>query len=252
MAQRISLRHDEYLSEESTAFLQRRGIVPANGRFTSEQLAHELTRRGWRWQAAQGRVRVTRAYTPSGTKAQSFESAEPDQVVALASLLIDAIRFDEERGIGFARPIRADVVIRAPDQHVIAIIEAKALQGLSNRLAAEFRGNLISSSSGYALAPFFLLVTQDAGFLWDQRVSVPPHSLATRRFSTIPVIVRYLPWLGPGERPGGNELALAVASWLDDLANPIPHRPAPAEEAFAGTAFLDAIKGAMIATDAPA
>ena len=252
MAQRKATRQDEDWWEEPEAFLLRRGIVPVNGTYTQQQLTRELIRRGWRWRVDPGRVAATKAYPPAGTVAQTIVASDADQVAALTSVLVDAIRFDEQHGLGLARPMEADVVVRAPDQHVIAIVEAKAVRDLTDRVASDLRGNLITNSSGYALASFFLLVSPDSGYFWDQRSDVLPFSPATRTFSMAPVIARYLPWLEPGERPGENELAQAVAAWLDDLANPKLHRSVPADEAFAGTEFLDAIQGASILTNAAA
>lgn len=234
--------------EEPEVFLQQRGVVPDNGAFTTRQLARELTRRGWRWELEPDTVRATKAYTTTGPFSQSFVSHVPDQVAALTQILAGAIRFDEANGLALTRPIQADIVVRAPDQRVVALVEVKSGRTFSDELARHLRQNLVSNSREYSLAPFFLLVTRDVGFLWDQRSDSLPFSPATSMFSMRPVIAYYLRWLEPDERTSEFELGLAAAAWLRDLASG-EGGPLEIERILEGTEFLEAIHGGSVETE---
>lgn len=236
--------------QEPEAFLRARGIVPDNGEFTERQLVRELTRRGWRWDIDPPTVRATKAYTTTSTVTQTFVSHNSNQLTALVSVLARAIRFDEEHGLTLTRSVPADIVIRAPDQRIVALVEVKGIRTLSDSLATHLRGNLVSYSLEYSLAPFFLLVTQEVGYLWDQREGVLPFSPATLKFSMRPIVHHYLKWLSPGEQAGSSELGLAVAEWLNDLAHPDPLRPMSRELVLQDPGFLDAIQGATALTQA--
>ena len=236
--------------EDPEAFLVRRGIGPDNGAYSVEQLTQELTRRGWRWRSEPGTIQADKAYTPTGTVSQSMVSHNPDERAAFASVLAGAIWFDEKNGLSLAKNIPADIVVRARDGRIVAIGEVKGGHPLTDGLAAEIRRNIVRRASEYALAPFFLLVTRETGYLWDQRAGVYPWTKANLRFSMEPVVKGYLPWLRAGERPGPAELGLATANWLQDLADQNPWRQGPGGGVFAETEFLVAIQGASVESDA--
>jgi hypothetical protein len=249
MAQRAPLVENDENEIASEQFLQSQGIIPLRGRFSERQLARELMRRGWRWSDAGGRVEATKAHTATGTVSTVIVSQEPNRLTALAAVLMEAIRFDEQKGIVLAGSIEADIVIQAPDHRVIAIAEVKGGESVPADLAARFRANLISHSRIYALAPFFLMIWQNVGYLWDQRPGVDPTQPATQVFPMAAVVSHYLPWRQDGERLSSTELGLATARWLDHLANPLPQRDAPRSPVLEGTDFLDSIQGASIMTD---
>ena len=238
--------------EEPEAFLLRRGIAPENGSYLVEQLNRELTRRGWRSEVGPEGVSVRKAFSQAGTNTGMIYTPRHDLPGALVWVLAQAIQFDEERGLSLSQAIRADIIVRAPDGRTIAIGEVKGGEPLSDELAASIRRNLVSNSSNYALVPFFLLVTRENGYLWDQRAGVLPFSQATRKFPMDPVIKNYFPWLEPDERPGRSEVKLASAAWLQDLADQIAREDIPARNAFEGTDFGQVIKGASVETDARA
>lgn len=252
MAQRKTVENGNRQSGEPEGFLRRRGIFPANGGFTAKQLEQELARRGWQWRSESGRVEATKSLTPTGSVSTRIVSEEADHLAGLLSVLVEAIQFDDRQGLLVTGPIDADIVVRAPDQRVIAIGEAKGGQSLSPELAAQYHGNLIGHSNVFALAPFFLMIWRDVGYLWDQRSGSYPPSGPEITFAMAPIVAHYLPWLHEGERPGSIELALAVAHWLDDLAHPVQGRIVPSIDTFSETDFLEAMQGASILTDAAA
>jgi hypothetical protein len=251
VAQRKTVWDNETSPDEPKLFLQRRGIVPDNGQFTERQLARELNRNGWRWRIAPDEAEAVKAFVPKGTTPPSITSHEADPITAMTLVLADAIRYDEEHGIGPNQPLQADLLVSAPNGRIVAIGEVKGGQSLSETEAARFRANLIRSSSEIALSPFFLLVWPDIGYLWDQREILHPTAPATITFPMAAVIERYLPWLNQGELPGSTQLALALAGWVADLADPTRLETAPAVHVFGQIDFLAAIRGASVLTDAP-
>lgn len=146
--------------------------------------------------------------------------------------------------------IRADIVIQDANGAMLALVEVKNRQGLSPEIAAEFRRNLIAHGAVNREARFFLLVSQEVGYLWDQRSL--PNTEAPRPTVTFPmasVVDHYLPSLMGSARLSGSQLELAVAQWLWDLANDAEERPREPEAALANTDFLPRIKGGRVGTE---
>lgn len=142
---------------------------------------------------------------------------------------------------------RTDLVVQAADGNVIAMVEVKNMEGLTAEIAATIRRNLVARSRPDWWSPFFMVVSQEAGFLWDQR-SLPPDSvpLPTAEFPMAPVVARYLPSFVGGPRLSGSQLELAVGPWLSDLAWNVDDRPDEPEAALAGTGFVEMIRGGRV------
>lgn len=147
-------------------------------------------------------------------------------------------------------PITTDIVVQAADGGVLAFVEVKNREGLSPDIAAALRRNLVVHGRVHRWARFFLIVSQDIGYLWDQ-ASLPPSDapLPTVDFPMRPVVERYLPSLVGSGRLSGSQLELAVAQWLWDLANEVEDRPAEPETALAKTDFPRLIKGGRVGTE---
>lgn len=147
-------------------------------------------------------------------------------------------------------PIRTDIVVQAADGGVLALVEVKNRENLTAEIASVLRRNLVAHGLVGWWSPFFLLMSQDVGFLWDQRSGpTGDTSPPTVNFSMVPVIQRYLPSFDISERLGGSQVELAVAQWLSDLARGIEDRPKEPEGALAKTDFLELIKGGRVGTE---
>ncbi|MDP9354851.1 MAG: hypothetical protein M3R02_06135 [Chloroflexota bacterium] len=144
-------------------------------------------------------------------------------------------------------PVAADIVVQAADGDLLALVEVKNRHHLTADIATVLRSNLLAHGVVDRRAPYFLIVSQDVGFLWDQR-SQPPDLAAPPKvqFSMVPVIQRYLPSLADGERLGGSQVELAAVQWLSDLARGIENRPKEPDAALAKTDFLKMIKGGRV------
>ena len=67
-----------------------------------------------------------------------------------------------------------------------------------------------------ANAPYFLMISQDIGFLWEDLESGITTSNPKLEFIMREVVSRYLPHLGE-DRLSGSELEFLVIQWLMDL-----------------------------------
>jgi hypothetical protein len=169
-----------------------------------------------------------------------------DPVATLTITLADAIRFDEEHGLDPALPYRADIVLLAPNGQVVALVEVKNPIGLSKDLARRWRRNLLVHGIAAGNAHYFMLVSQDFGYLWDQR---KPHGFDAPpdlAFAMQDVVERYVKRLEPGERLSGISMEIIVAQWLNDLAGDSRTSTEPTRQKFEGTTFLEDIRGARI------
>jgi hypothetical protein len=229
---------------EAREFLRQRGIVPENGAFTIPQLAAELVRRGWRWELKEGRARAEKAYTPTGTEPVDPMEFGSDPVALLTLVLNQAIHLDEMYNLSPISPYRADIVVRSQDGSPVALVEAKNLTALTPSLAAEFRSNLVGGAALHI--PFFLLASQDTGFLWKRAL---PQDWPVAQFPMRPVVAHYLPTVEADARLSGSSLAFVLSEWLSDLARRSPDRPKEAEEPLVDAGFLGAIGGASVHLD---
>jgi hypothetical protein len=140
---------------------------------------------------------------------------------------------------------RGDLAVRAPNGEMIAVVEVKNREDLSPEVAAALRRNLVVH--GFLTdAPYFLLVSQDVGFLWDRRAQHGFDALPTARFPMEPVINRYLPERTVGDRLRGSELELVVFQWLLDLTETPKDVLGEPERSLDGSGLLDAMRGARI------
>ena len=99
---------------------------------------------------------------------------------------------------------RPDIVIRDRDDNPVVVVEVKNLPGLSWAEAAQLRRNL-HVYGGIRKAPFFLVFSQDRGFLRrdaDESLDAPPDA----EFPVAEVVRRYLPWRRAAEHVRGSLL----------------------------------------------
>lgn len=148
--------------------------------------------------------------------------------------------------VGQSHSTRADVLVKGLDGRPVAVVEVKNRPDLRAGIAASIRRNLITHGMVNQSVPYFLLVSQDAGFLWDQRSKSHPDDPPAVEFSMEPVVGYYVRWLAPDTRLDGSALEFVVANWLADQS--IGNGPAFPEttEQLAAVGFLEAVEGAMV------
>ena len=115
-----------------------------------------------------------------------------------------------------ATAVRPDIVVHKPNGPLAAVIEVKNREEMNPQIAAVLRRNLIAHHV-LADVPYFLLLSQDKGYLWTNRrpkeLSIEPDA----ELSMKEVFESYLPPEIEG-RLRDTELVIAVYSWLSDLA----------------------------------
>jgi len=112
---------------------------------------------------------------------------------------------------------RPDILIQSPQGRPIVVVEVKNRQNFSRNIAKEYRRNLLTHGM-YPQGPYFLLVSQDVGFLWTNTKENIFDAEPSYEFPMKNVITRYLK-REPGERLYKFELDAVVDQWLFDLTN---------------------------------
>ncbi len=113
------------------------------------------------------------------------------------------------------RTFHPDLVIKSVDDTLIAVVEVRNQQDLSREDAIEMRHILIEHNYP-SKVPYFLLLSQEVGFLWDETTQNDPDASPTYEFPMDKVVLRYFEE-PPTERLYGDELELLVLQWLIGL-----------------------------------
>src|SRR5207253_2266346 len=98
--------------------------------------------------------------------------------------------------------------------------------------------------------PYFLLLSQDTGFLWNEIGQRRLNTSPTLEFPMNDVVRRYLPNVNTKERLRGTELEFLVLQWLIDLTGGAQEANQEPEKSLALTNFLDSIRGATVIAEA--
>lgn len=217
--------------------------------YSAHQLSGELTRRGWQVRLHGKKAEAIKSYTPKGTVTKRLVAQGDDPVAALAIALADAIRFDEESGPAPAEAQRADLEIHGPEGWPLALVEVRNPDDLTAEQAVEWRRHFLQFGLEDQRYPFFLLVSQDAGYLWSQGPHLQPDDPPHVAFPMQQVIAHYSPRTAVSERVYVSVLEMAVANWLSGLAGGYAPTIEVAETPLRESGFLDAIKDATVHMD---
>ncbi len=149
--------------------------------------------------------------------------------------------------MAISRP-RADILVRDLEGNPIAIVEVKNLKDLSRDEAIEMRHNLIEYGVP-SHVPYFLLLSQDVGFLWKgtqhEYLDAPP----MYEFPMDKVVARYSD-RKPGQRLYEAELEVLVLRWLTNLATKPQKNIEEPERTLALSDFIESIKDASVLIEA--
>ena len=111
---------------------------------------------------------------------------------------------------------RADILVKSENEEPVAIVEIKNRRDLTPAVARQIRRNLLVN--GLVRRPgFFLLVSQDRGYVWTPQSSESLDSDPDGEFSMHEIVREYLPEEEPDLRFRENELELIITQWLGDL-----------------------------------
>lgn len=139
---------------------------------------------------------------------------------------------------------RPDVLIIGPDTMPVAIVQIKALPHSDAGQAGQYLRNLFSH--GVVPRPrFILLVSAEAGYLWEGSDTVLAGCAPLATFSTQGILRRHL-WDGAAlDEARGPVLDAIIRRWLGDLADGrTGDDPTLAPLRQAG--FTDAVRDAMM------
>lgn len=136
-----------------------------------------------------------------------------------------------------------DLLVVGATGHPILAVEVKNSENLSLDDGIVLRRNLITHGLLDHVS-YFLLVSQETGFLWNQKESAGVDAHPIGEVAMEPVVQRYFPGLEPTARLRGPELELIVLQWLTDLADERVAVTAEPERSLAAAGLLAAIRGA--------
>ncbi len=137
-----------------------------------------------------------------------------------------------------------DLLIENEKGNLIAAVEVKNLPNFTREEAIQMRHDLIEYE--YLLpVPYFLLLTQDVGFLWDEVAQNDPDAPPKYEFPMKGVIARYNDD-APKERLYGSRLELLVLQWLDNLIERPSLNLEEPEKTLALSGFNDSIRNASV------
>lgn len=142
----------------------------------------------------------------------------------------------------------ADMLIKDAKGNTIAVIEVQNIQDLSREEATQLRRNLADFGIPFQ-APFYLLLSQDSGFLWKdssyQNLDAPP----MYEFPMDNVVARYS-HRNAGERLYGAVFELLAFQWLNNLTSRPSETGKEPEKTLALSGFINAIQGADVLLEA--
>jgi len=145
--------------------------------------------------------------------------------------------------------MHADILLRTPGGDPIAVIEAKGAMNLTPELAVDIRRRMLAHGLP-AHVPYFLLLTQERGYLWQDSALLRSDTPPTIEFPMTEVVTRYLP-AAPGARLHGVQLELLLVQWLTELVAQMPRSQGEPERTLGKTGFLEAIRDAQVLHEAP-
>ena len=137
-----------------------------------------------------------------------------------------------------------DLLIKSSDGSPIAIVEVKSRQNLSRDVATEIRRNMLSGGLP-AQIPYFLLLSQDVGYLWKGSKQDSPDAPPMYEFPMDKVVTRYSN-REPSQRLYEAELELLVLQWLTNLSTKPQEATEEPEKTLARSGFNDSIRRAMV------
>lgn len=137
-----------------------------------------------------------------------------------------------------------EILIQSPQGKPIAVVEVRNRQHFSLDIAREYRRNLLTHGL-YPHGPYFLLASQDKGYLWTDAKENVIEAEPSYEFPMENVVARYMK-TSPGERLYGSVFELVVLQWLYDLSAGTSTSLEEPEKTLERAGFNRLIKGANV------
>lgn len=135
-----------------------------------------------------------------------------------------------------------DILIQSPDGDTIAVVEVKNLRDLTPDEATEIRHSLADYGIPVEV-PFFMLLSQDVGFLWKDSTYENRDAPPMYTFPMQNVVARYSD-RKPGERLYEAEFEILALRWLNHLTIKEYSSSQEPEKTLELSGFIEAIEGA--------
>lgn len=144
---------------------------------------------------------------------------------------------------------RTDVLVLDAHDRPIAAIEVKNHPDLKARAATAIRRNLFAHG---VVAPvdYFLLVSQDVGYLWGPTKRDTTDVQPDLSFPMSPVLGRYSVEPTASGRLFSSQLELLVSSWIQELTSPTSRAEGEPELSLERVGFIGAVRCGKLATEA--
>ncbi|MEO8972999.1 MAG: hypothetical protein ABI406_15545 [Ktedonobacteraceae bacterium] len=142
---------------------------------------------------------------------------------------------------------RPDFLIRNAQGYPIAVVEVKNRQNLSPDIAKELRSNMVARGVP-SHVPYFLLLSQDVGFLWNGTKQEIPDALPSYEFPMKKIVNRYLEESSE-KRLYREVFEIIVLQWLNDLTMGSLKTGEEPEKTLALSGFNESIKGATVVAE---
>jgi len=142
------------------------------------------------------------------------------------------------------RTFQPSMVIEDSNERPIAVVEVTSLSEMILDDALEIRESMLERGLPDHI-PYFLLVSQDIGFLWKDDPSLKVDSPPNEVFSMENIMKRYS-LRKPEQRLYVEELEYVVLHWLMNLSSKPQEMDNEPEKTLVRTGFTDTIKGAMV------
>ncbi len=146
--------------------------------------------------------------------------------------------------MALSRSFTPDLVIKNLDGDPIAVVEVKGGTNVSADFAIEIRRNTLESGLPRHI-PYFLVLSQDVGYLWKDSEENNSGTSPTYEFPMNKVIRRYST-KEPSQRLFETELEFVMLQWLTNLSTKPQEAIDEPEKTLARAGFSDAIKEAMV------
>lgn len=137
-----------------------------------------------------------------------------------------------------------DLQIRSIEGKPIAVVEVKGGENLSTDVAMEIRRSMLSRGLPSQI-PYFLLLSQDDGYLWRGSRQPDPDTPPEYHFPMKSVISRYS-LRRPDQRLYSTELELLVLHWLTNLIAKNQDTAEESEKTLAQAGFNDSVKNGVV------
>lgn len=144
-----------------------------------------------------------------------------------------------------------DLVVTDRKQWPMMVIEVQNPKQFDRDYAIDFRRNVLPALAIAERVPYFLLVSQDRGYLWKANDKAGLESPPSLEFDMKPVVKHFLTRFmrGGTKRLPPDVLAYYVALWIDENINPRPGAKKPTVPAAIAKVLLE-VQGGTVREEA--